>query len=154
MIQHQDQKGTVQELTVHDSPPQNGTAKRGMRMRAECARAMLLASGLPRFLWEEAMKHATWLQNHTPARALGRKTPYKAKNKKKPHLADIQEFGVAAYVKDLKARKLDSRAQLSRFVGYDLESKGCRIYWPGKPQGAYRAMNDGVRATADDLVEI
>jgi len=77
------------------------------------------------------MKHATWLQNRTPARALGRKTPYESKNKKKPHLADIQEFGVAAYVKDLKAGKLDSRAQLG-FVGYDLESKGCRIYWPGK----------------------
>ena len=54
------------------------------------------------------------------------------KNKKKPHLGGIQEFGVAAYVKDLKARKLDARAQVGRFVGYDSESKGYRIYWPGK----------------------
>jgi len=52
---------------VHDSPPQNGVAERGMRTRAERARALLLASGLPHFLWEEAMKHATWLQNRTPA---------------------------------------------------------------------------------------
>ena len=37
-----------------------------------------------------------------------------------------------AYVKDLKAGKLDARAQLGCFVGYDLESKGYRIYWPGK----------------------
>jgi len=28
---YQNDRGTVQELTVHDSPPQNGTAKRGMR---------------------------------------------------------------------------------------------------------------------------
>ena len=28
IIQHQDAKGTVCKLTVHDSPPQNGTAKR------------------------------------------------------------------------------------------------------------------------------
>ena len=36
------------------------------------------------------------------------------------------------YVKDLKAIKLDARAQLGRFVGYDSESKGYRIYWPEK----------------------
>ena len=53
-------------------------------------------------------------------------------NKQKPYLGGIQEFSATAYVKDLKARKLDARAQLGRFVGYDLESKGYRIYWPGK----------------------
>ena len=132
MTNHQDQKGTVREFTVHDSPPQNGVAERGMRTRAERARALLIASGLPRFLWEEAMKHATWLQNRTPARALDEKTPYEAMHGKKPHLGGIQEFGAAAYVKDLKAGKLDARAQLGRFVGYDSESKGYRIYWPGK----------------------
>ena len=51
---------------------------------------------------------------------------------KKPHLAGIQEFGAVAYVKDLKAGKLDARAQLGWFVGYDSKSKGYRIYWPGK----------------------
>src|SRR5271168_2077514 len=32
---HQDFKGTKRELTVHDSPPQNGVSERGMRTRAE-----------------------------------------------------------------------------------------------------------------------
>jgi len=117
---------------VHDSLPQNGTAERGMRMRAKRAQALLLASGLPRFLWEEAMKHTTWLQNRTPTRALNGKTPYKLKNKIKPYLGGIQEFGVAAYVKDLNTGKLESRAQITCFVGYDSESKGYRIYWPQK----------------------
>jgi hypothetical protein len=31
-----------------------------------------------------------------------------------------------------KAGKLDARAKVGRFVGYDSESKGFRIYWPGK----------------------
>ena len=53
-------------------------------------------------------------------------------HKKKPHLAGIQEFGVAAYIKDLKAEKLDARAKVGRFVGYDSESKGYWIYWPQK----------------------
>jgi hypothetical protein len=132
MVNHQNQRGTIRELTVHDSPPQNGVAERGMRTRAERARTLLIASGLPRFLWEEAMKHTTWLQNRTPARALDGKTPYEMLNRKKPFLGGIQEFGAAAYVKDIKAGKLDSRAQQGRFVGYDSESKGYRIYWPTK----------------------
>ena len=132
MINHQDQRGTIRELTVHDSPPQNGVAERGMRTRAERAQALLIASRLLRFLWEEAMKHATWLQNRSPASALDGKTLYEMVHNKKPHLAGIQEFGAAAYVKDLKAGKLDAHAQLGRFVGYDSESKGYRIYWPGK----------------------
>jgi hypothetical protein len=50
IISHQDSKGTKRELTVHDSPPQNGVSECGMRTRAERARALLILSGLPRFL--------------------------------------------------------------------------------------------------------
>ena len=125
-------QGTIHHLTVHDSPPQNGVSERGMRTQAECARALLIASGLPRFLWEEAMKHSAWLQDRMPARALDGKTPYEKEHKCKPNLAAIQEFGAAAYVKDLSAGKLDARAQKGRFVGYDSESKGYQIYWPKK----------------------
>ena len=78
------------------------------------------------------MKHVEWLKARSPHCALDGKTPYEMRHKRKPHLAGIHEFGAAAYVKDLKAGKLDSRAQLGRFVGYDSESKGFRIYWPNK----------------------
>ena len=125
-------RGTKRELTVHDSPQQNGVSEHGMRTCAECARVLLIASGLPRFLWEETMKHATWIQDRTPARTNAGKSPYEMRHKKKPHLAGIQEFGAAAYVKDLKARKLNSHAKVSQFVGYNLESKGYQIYWPQK----------------------
>ena len=42
-----------------------------------------------------------------PTRALNGKTPFEMKLGRKPNLANIQEFGAAAYVKDLKAGKLD-----------------------------------------------
>ena len=58
------------------------------------------------------MKHTMWLQNCTPAHAINRKTLYEMQHKKKPHLAGIQEFRVAAYVKDLKAGKLDAHAKV------------------------------------------
>ena len=129
---HQDMRGTKRELTVHDSPQQNGVAECRMCTCTERVRALLLTSGLLQFLWEEAMKHATWRRNCTPAHAIDGKTPYEMQHKKKPHLAGIQEFRVAAYVKDLKAGKLDARAKVRQFVHYDLESKGYRIYWPQK----------------------
>ena len=78
------------------------------------------------------MKHVEWVKERSPHHTLDGQTPYEMKYKKKPHLAGIHKFGAAAYVKDLKARKLDSRAQLGHFVGYDLESKGFHIYWPTK----------------------
>ena len=52
-------KGMKRELTVHDSPSQNGVSERGMRTYDERVCASLIASGLPCFLWEEAMKHMT-----------------------------------------------------------------------------------------------
>jgi hypothetical protein len=89
IINYQNQKGTVQELTVHDSPPQNSVSERGMRMWAKWAHALLLAFGLPHFLWEEVMNHSNWLQNRMLAHTLNGKTPYEVKNKRKPNLAGI-----------------------------------------------------------------
>ena len=54
-IHHQDSWGTVRKLTIHDSPQQNGVVERGMQMWAEGARALLISSGLPHFLWEEVL---------------------------------------------------------------------------------------------------
>jgi len=63
------------------------------------------------------MCHTTWLQNWTPTHALDGRTPYKMQNKKKPYLGGIQEFGVAAYMKDLKAGKLDARFKSAGLSG-------------------------------------
>jgi hypothetical protein len=70
-------QGTQRELTVHDSPPQNGVSERGMCTCAEQAQAMLISSGLPHYLWKEAMKHLSWLQNRSGTHALAGKTPMK-----------------------------------------------------------------------------
>ena len=63
------------------------------------------------------MKHSTWLQNRTPACANDGKSPYQVKTQKKLNLTGIQEFGATAYMKDLKAGKLDARAKKGQFVG-------------------------------------
>ena len=57
------------------------------------------------------MKHMMWIQDRTPTCANTSKSPYEMRHKN--HLAGIQEFGALVYVKDLKARKLDSCAKVS-----------------------------------------
>lgn len=127
---HLESKGTVRELTVHDTHEQVGVAERFNRTKAERARALLMESHLPRFLWAEAMNHVVWLKNRTPTRALLGRTPFESKFGSKPDLASILPFGAPAWVKIVDAGKLDAHAKQGHFVGYDSESRGYRIYLP------------------------
>jgi transposase InsO family protein len=58
-----DSRGIVRKLTVHDTPWQNGIAECCNGILADRVRAMLLDSGLPKFLWSEATAHTMWIQN-------------------------------------------------------------------------------------------
>jgi hypothetical protein len=87
----------------------NGVAERGFRTEREKAAAMmqdnalsqrikaiikrdaerlLEDSELPEMLWIEAFKHAIWLKNRSPIRALkDKKTPWEAAEGTKPDLS-------------------------------------------------------------------
>ena len=129
---HLNSKGTKYELTVHDTHEQLGVAERANRTVLELARAMLLDAGLPRFLWDEAVRHAFWIKNRSPTRALNGRTPYEAKYRKVPDMSKVVPFGTRTWVKIVDAGKLDPRAKLGFFVGFDHESTGYRIFYADK----------------------
>ena len=129
---HLAQQGTQQRLTVHDTPEYNGIAERLNRTLLEKVRAMLHASGLPKFLWGEALKHANYLRNRTSTKALEGKTPYEVKFGMKPNLAGLHEWGSKVWVHDTSGTKLDGRSRIGRWVGYEEASNAHRIYWPDK----------------------
>ena len=58
--------------------------------------------------------------------------PIKKATGQKLDLTEVLEWGILIWVKDLHAGKLDLRAKEGCFVRYDDESKGYRVYWPGK----------------------
>jgi Reverse transcriptase (RNA-dependent DNA polymerase) len=93
---------------------------------------MLHASGLPKFLWGEAINHAVYLKNRTGTKALDGKMPYKAFHETKPNLHCLPEFGSQVWVHDTSGSKLDGQAMMGRWVGFDEESSGHQIYFPGK----------------------
>ena len=92
-------QGTNQKLTVHDTASQNGVAERRDRTIVERVRALLHASGLPKFLWGEAARHVVWLMNRTPTRAVDGMTLYEAAFGAKPNLEDIREWGEKVWVR-------------------------------------------------------
>jgi len=127
---HLRQQGTIRLLTVHDSSPSNGIAERCNGVLIEHVRALLVDSGLPKFLWKEALKYAMWIRNRTTTHLLNGMTPYEAFYGVKPDIGNIHLWGSRVWVRDLTTGKLDPRGREGRFIGYDAESKGCRIYWP------------------------
>jgi hypothetical protein len=131
-IKHLTQQGTVQKLTVHDTPEENGVAENLNRVGLERTRAILHASGLPKFLWGEALRHVIWLKNRTSTVAVPLKTPIEAVTGQKPDLLKLPEWGCQVWVHTKKNLKLDARAIEGRWVGFDEQSKGSRIYWPQK----------------------
>ena len=59
-------EGMDLEVTAPYSHQQHGTAERTMQTIVELARAMLTGRNLLVFLWEEAVSHTAYLQNHVP----------------------------------------------------------------------------------------
>lgn len=104
-------RGTEQKFTVHDTQLQN-------------------ASGLPKMLWGEAARHAVWLMNCTPMKALDGKTPFEAVWDKKPDFSQVWEWGGKVYVRVEAGDKLGGRVREGRWLGVDEQAKGVRVYWP------------------------
>jgi len=108
--QHLKSAGTARRLTVHDTPQLNGVAERLNRTLVERIQAFTHSSGLPKFLWGEALRHATWLKNRTATRALDGLTPHQALFGRAPDLSGLQRWGATVWVHDADGSKLDARA--------------------------------------------
>ena len=125
MAAYLEEKGIVMENTAPYTPQQNGKAERANRTIFECARTMLRAKELPKFLWAEAVSTAVYVLNHTThSSRKNLKTAYEAWTNRKPNLEHIRVFGSTAYMHVPKRlrRKLDDKAKKTILVGYQGES--------------------------------
>jgi hypothetical protein len=129
-VDHLKVRGTQQKLNIHDTPQHAGVAERRNRTIGERIQALLHASGLPRFLWGEAARHAVWLLNRTTMKAVDGMTPFEAAFGKKPDLKKVREWGEKVSARIEGGTKLGGRVREGRWMGIDNESKGVRVYWP------------------------
>ena len=67
--------GIKRHLTTPYSPQQNGVVEHRNRTVVEMARTMMRSMKILGRYWEEAVRHAVYLLNRLPTKAMGEKTP-------------------------------------------------------------------------------
>ncbi|KAG6518159.1 hypothetical protein ZIOFF_021561 [Zingiber officinale] len=82
---------------------------------------------MPARFWGEAVRHAVYLLNRLPTKALGERTPFEAWMGRKPHLAHLKVFGCITYAKNTTPhlKKLDDRSSPMVYLGVE---EGCKAY--------------------------
>ncbi|UYV70659.1 hypothetical protein LAZ67_8000192, partial [Cordylochernes scorpioides] len=111
-------KGIIMDLTIPHSPQLNGKAERLNRTLMEKTRALLIDSGVEKYMWGEAVRVSAYLLNRSPTQEL-EKTPAELWFNKRPNLSNLQLFGCEAYVNTLKhIKKLEDRSKKYTFIGY------------------------------------
>jgi len=88
-------------------------------------------SGLPKTLWGEGLRHATWLKNRMATHSLDGKTPFKALYGHKPDFSALRTWGTPVLVHNSKSLKLNVRTREARWLGLDIDMKAHHVYWPG-----------------------
>ncbi|SGY11774.1 BQ5605_C011g06268 [Microbotryum silenes-dioicae] len=131
-----EEQGITRQLSIPDTPQQNGVAERANRSITEGVRSMLHQSGLSHALWAEALATYVYVKNRSPHSANSGVTPHTRWHGSKPSAGHLRVFGCRAWkAATTKARsKLDPRGIPLVFVGYDLESKGYRLFDPATRQ--------------------
>ncbi|GKA15002.1 zinc finger, CCHC-type containing protein [Tanacetum coccineum] len=126
------ENGIARQLTAPYSPQQNGVVERRNRTVLSTTRSMMKAMKLPLTFWAEAVRHAIYILNRVPTRALEDKTPYEALYNRKPNLENLRIFGCTAYAKVTipHLKKLDDRSIPMIYLGVEEGSKACRLYDP------------------------
>ncbi|KAG6514647.1 hypothetical protein ZIOFF_025016 [Zingiber officinale] len=94
--------------------------------------SLLKGTHMPARFWGEAVRHAVYLLNRLPTKALGERTPFEAWMGRKPHLTHLKVFGCIAYAKNTTPhlKKLDDRSSPMVYLGVEEGCKAHRLFDP------------------------
>nr|GEW35960.1 zinc finger, CCHC-type [Tanacetum cinerariifolium] len=95
------ENGIARQLTAPYLPQKNRVVERRNRTIMSITRCMMKATEILQDFWDEAVRHAIYILNSVPTKALEDITPYEAIKGKKPNLKDLRVFGCIAYAKEL-----------------------------------------------------
>ncbi|KAL8127888.1 hypothetical protein AgCh_014727 [Apium graveolens] len=104
--------GIRRHYTAPYTPQQNGVMERRNRTVMEMARSLLKEMNLPTTFWGEVIRHALYVLNRLPTRALTGITPYEAWTGQKPDIAHLRVFDCVGHMKVPShfTSKLDDRS--------------------------------------------
>ncbi|CAI7912856.1 unnamed protein product [Closterium sp. NIES-53] len=123
-------QGIRQTFTLPASPQQNGIAERRIGMVMDVARTSTIHGPAPHFLWLFAVQYAAHQLNLQPRVSLPETSPTLRWTGKVGDASAFRVWGSRAFVRDLSADKLSSRAVPCVFLGFPPDAPGWQFYHP------------------------
>uniref|UniRef100_A0A2N9GH76 Integrase catalytic domain-containing protein n=1 Tax=Fagus sylvatica TaxID=28930 RepID=A0A2N9GH76_FAGSY len=124
-----EEKGIRRQLTISNTPQQNGVAERRNRTLLDMVRSMMAQANLPISFLGDALLTAAYILNRVPSQSVS-STPYELWKGEKPNLEHLRPWGSAGFVHSTthKYGKLGPRARKHIFIRYSDSSKGYVMY--------------------------
>ncbi|CAI7830352.1 unnamed protein product [Closterium sp. NIES-54] len=123
-------QGIRQTFTLPASPQQNGIAERRIGMVMDVARTSMIHAAAPHFLWPFAVQYAAHQLNLQPRVSLPETSPTLLWTGKVGDASAFRVWGSRAFVRDLSANKLSTRATPCVFLGFPPDAPGWQFYHP------------------------
>ncbi|CAI7878688.1 unnamed protein product [Closterium sp. NIES-53] len=140
-------EGIRHTFSLPASPQQNGIAERRIGMVMDVARTSMIHAAAPHFLWPFAVQYAAHQINLQPRVSLLETSPTLRWTGKVGDASAFRVWGSRAFVRDLSADKLSSRAVPCVFLGFPLDAPGWQFYHPTS-----RRVLSSQDVTFDELV--
>ncbi|CAI7898470.1 unnamed protein product, partial [Closterium sp. NIES-53] len=122
--------GIHQTFTLPASPQQNGSAERRIGMVMDVAHTSMIHAAAPHFLWPFAVQYAAHQINLQPRVSLPETSPTLRWTGKVGDASAFRVWGSRAFVRDVSADKLSSRAIPCVFLGFPPDAPGWQFYHP------------------------
>ncbi|CAI7856585.1 unnamed protein product [Closterium sp. NIES-54] len=123
-------EGIRQTFTLPASPQQNGIAERRIGMVMDVACTSMIHAAAPHFLWLFAVQYAAHQINLQPRVSLPETSPTLRWTGKVGDASAFRVWGSRAFVRDLSADKLPSRAVPCVFLSFPPDAPGWQFYHP------------------------
>ena len=92
-IKYCNEHGVDHNVSAPRTPQQNRVVERKNRTLEDMIRTMMVASGLPRNFWTEALNTPCYIINRCMVRPILNKTPYELFKGRKPNIVHLMVFG-------------------------------------------------------------
>ncbi|CAI5484468.1 unnamed protein product [Closterium sp. Yama58-4] len=123
-------RGIRQTFTLPASPQQNEIVERRIGMVMDVARTSMIHAAAPHFLWPFAVQYAARQINLQPRVSMPGTSPTLLWTGKVGDASAFRVWGSRAFVRDLSADKMSSRAIPCVFLGFPLDAPGWQFYHP------------------------
>lgn len=123
-------EGIIHQFSCVETSEQNARVERKHQHILSVARALLLQSSVPKYLWSYAILQAVIFINRMPSLVLQKCSTYQLLYNTLPDLGVLKVFGSLCYATSLTSgrTKFDSRARKGIFLAFQSHTKGVVIY--------------------------